>query len=112
MLLLWANSLCGSIVVACCEHKGAKLDPLEEGLQLRNVWERKKGFRRYFCMVAGGAFSGLVGNNLTVLVLARIWGNGGLPNVAFPILCSLQGSPAVHRTDVLLLGQLQGGNSS
>lgn len=27
-------------------------------------------------MVAGGASSGLVGNNLTVLVLARIWGHG------------------------------------
>lgn len=63
-------------------------------------------------MVGGGASSELVGNNLTVLVLARIWGNGGLPNYTFPILCSHMGSPAVHRTDFLLLVQLQGGNSS
>lgn len=63
-------------------------------------------------MVPRGASSGLVGNNLTVLVLARIWGNGGLPNYAFPILCSHLGSPAVHRTDVCLLVQLQGENSS
>lgn len=39
-------------------------------------------------MVAGGASSGLVGNDLTMLVLARIWGKGGLPKDAFPIPCS------------------------
>lgn len=37
---------------------------------------------------------------------------GGLPNDAFPVLCSCLGSPAVPRTDVLLLVQLPGGNSS
>lgn len=35
------NSLCGRIIIACCQHKGATLDPLEEGLQLGNVWDRK-----------------------------------------------------------------------
>lgn len=41
VLLPWANSLCGRIIIACYQHKGATLDLLEEGLQLGNVWEKR-----------------------------------------------------------------------
>ena len=41
VLLPGPNSLCGSVIVAGCQHEGAMLDLLEEGIQYVNVWERR-----------------------------------------------------------------------
>lgn len=83
--------LCGRVIVAGCQHDGAVLDLLEEGVQFVNVWERRALGK------AGGTSSGSVGNILTVLVLARIWGHGLGEEQALHSLCSPLGSPVVRR---------------